>query len=218
LTRFKYIQNHGIASLQLVVSDLSGLGLFRHSREAVWDALKRKEAYCTTGDRPVVRLFAGWDFAPADLYRHDFAENGYAHGVPMGGDLTKAPEGKNPAFMVYALRDPDGPNLDRIQIIKGWLAKDGTTGERIFDVAVSGKRTIARDGRCKTSVGSTVDVANATYNNSIGAPRTRRRSSRQLDQLTVAGGGIFLPRVVPHCEGSRWAASPCRLVSRLKMD
>ena len=112
----------------------------------------------------------GWDFAPSDLYRHDFAENGYANGVPMGGDLTKAPDGKRPVLMVYALRDPDGPNLDRIQIVKGWLNKDGTTGERIFDVAVSGKRKIGPDGRCKTLVGSTVDVANASYSNSIGAP------------------------------------------------
>jgi hypothetical protein len=117
-----------------------------------------------------VRVFGGWDFAPSDLYRNDFAENGYANGVPMGGDLTKAPDGKRPVLMVYALRDPDGPNLDRIQIVKGWLNKDGTTGERIFDVAVSGKRKIGPDGRCKTLVGSTVDVANASYSNSIGAP------------------------------------------------
>ena len=131
---------------------------------------KRKEAYCTTGDRPVVRVFAGWDFVPADLDRPDFAAHGYARGVPMGGNLSKAPAGKSPAFMVRALRDPDGPNLDRIQIIKGWLGKDGKTDERIYDVAVSGGRKIGPDGRCKTSVGSTVDVANATYTNSIGAP------------------------------------------------
>ena len=92
-----------------------------------------------------------------------------AHGVPMGGDLTKAPAGKSPIFMVQALRDPDGPNLDRIQIIKGWLGKDGKTQERIYDIAVSGGRVIGPDGRCMTLVGSTVDVANATYSNSIGA-------------------------------------------------
>ena len=87
----------------------------------------------------------------------------------MGGDLSKAPAGKSPAFLVYALRDPDGPNLDRIQIIKGWLGKDGKAQERIFDVAVSGGRKIGPDGRCTTPVGNTVDVANATYTNSIGA-------------------------------------------------
>ena len=148
---------------------LGGVWARENTREAVWDALKRKEVYATTGDRPVVRVFAGWDFLPADLNRSDFAANGYAHGVPMGGKLGKASGSKGPAFMVYALRDPDGPNLDRIQVIKGWLGKDGKSQERIFDVAVSGGRRIGPDGRCKTSVGSTVDVANATYTNSIGA-------------------------------------------------
>ena len=150
---------------------LGGVWARENTREAIWDALKRKEVYATTGDRPIVRVFAGWDFVPADRDRPepDFAANGYAHGVPMGGDLSKAPAGKQPVFMVHALRDPDGPNLDRIQVIKGWLGKDGKTQERIFDVAVSGGRKIGPDGRCKTPVGSTVDVANATYTNTIGA-------------------------------------------------
>ena len=113
----------------------------------------------------------GWDFEPADADRPNFAAQGYARGVPMGGDLSKAPTGKSPSFVVSALRDPDGPNLDRIQIIKGWLDnRDGKTNERIYDVAVSGGRMIGPDGRCPTPVGSTVDVANATYTNTIGAP------------------------------------------------
>lgn len=149
---------------------LGGVWARENTREGIWDALKRKEVYATTGDRPVVRLFAGWDFAPADLERPDFAANGYAHGVPMGGDLAKAPAGKSPVFLVYALRDTEGPNLDRIQIVKGWLGKDGKSQERIYDVAVSGGRKIGPDGRCKTPVGSTVDVAHATYTNTIGAP------------------------------------------------
>ena len=148
---------------------LGGVWARENTREAIWDALKRKEVYATTGDRPVVRVFAGWDFVPADNDRPDFAANGYAHGVPMGGNLLKAPAGKQPVFMVHAVRDPEGPNIDRIQIIKGWLGKDGKTHERIFDVAVSGGRKIGPDGRCKTSVGSTVDVANASYTNTIGA-------------------------------------------------
>ena len=151
-------------------SGLGGVWARENTREAIWDALKRKEVYATTGDRPVVRVFAGWNFAPADLNRPDFAANGYAHGVPMGGNLSKPAAGQRPAFLVYAMRDPDGPNLDRIQVVKGWLGKDGKSQERIYDVAVSGGRKIGPDGRCKTPVGSTVDVANASYTNTIGAP------------------------------------------------
>ncbi len=88
----------------------------------------------------------------------------------MGGDLKKAPKGKAPTFMVRALRDPDNANLDRIQIIKGWLDKKGKTHERIYDVAVSDGRKIGKDGRCKTPVGSTVNIPDASYTNTIGDP------------------------------------------------
>jgi hypothetical protein len=97
------------------------------------------------------------------------AKVGYTKGVPMGGDLSAAPQGKSPSFLVAALKDPIGANLDRIQIIKGWLGKDGQTQERIYDVAVSGGRTIGADGRARASVGNTVDVANANWTNTIGA-------------------------------------------------
>jgi len=148
---------------------LGGVWARENTREGIWDALKRKEVYATTGDRVIVRLFAGWDFAPVDLNRSDFVENGYAHGVPMGGNLSQAPVGKKPIFLIYAMRDPDGPNLDRVQVVKGWLGKDGESQERIFDVAVSNGRKIGKDGRCMTPVGNTADVPNATYKNSIGA-------------------------------------------------
>jgi hypothetical protein len=139
-----------------------------NTRAALFDALKRKEVYATTGGRMTVRVFGGWDFTADDVERSDFAAQGYLRGVPMGGDLTKAPAGKSPTFLVRAMRDVDGANLDRIQMIKGWLGKDGNTSERIYDVAVSDGRTIGPDGRCKTPVGNTVDVPNATWKNTIG--------------------------------------------------
>ena len=175
-----------------------------NTREAIWDALKRKEVYATTGDRPTVRVFAGWDFAQADLERPDFAANGYAHGVPMGGDLVKAPTGKPPVFLVQAMRDPDGPNLDRIQIIKGWLGKDGKSQERIFDVAVSGGRKIGPDGRCKTSVGSTVDVANATYTQHHRRRRRCRRTGRTRRSMP-AQRAFYYVRVI-QIPSPRWTA------------
>ncbi len=153
---------------QMSASGLAAVWARENTRESLFDAMARKEVYATTGTRILVRVFAGWDFVPAEVERPDFAEQGYRRGVPMGGDLRAAPAGKASTFMVRALRDPDGANLDRIQIIKGWLDKDGKTQERIYDVAVSDGRSIGPDGRCKTPVGDTVDVKNATYTNTIG--------------------------------------------------
>jgi hypothetical protein len=140
-----------------------------NTREAIFDAMKRRETYATTGSRMAVRFFGGWDFAAADAHNRMPAQIGYAKGVPMGGDLSAAPSGKAPTFLVAALKDPIGANLDRIQIIKGWVDKDGKTQERVHDVAWSGDRKPGRDGKLP-AVGSTVDVANATWTNTIGAP------------------------------------------------
>ena len=154
---------------QASASGLAGVWSKDNTREALWDAMQRKEVYATTGTRMLVRVFAGWDFTADEVDRPDFAKQGYQRGVPMGGDLVAAPTGKAPTFMVRTLRDVDGANLDRIQVIKGWLDAKGETHEQIYDMAVSDGRTIEADGRCKTPVGNTVDVPNATYTNSIGA-------------------------------------------------
>ncbi|MCZ6831630.1 MAG: DUF3604 domain-containing protein [Gammaproteobacteria bacterium] len=149
-------------------SGLAAVWARENTREELFDAMVRKEVYATTGTRVGVRVFAGWDFAADEVERPDFAAHGYGRGVPMGGDLTDAPPGKAPGFMVRALRDPDGANLDRIQIIKGWMDKKGVTHERIHDVAVSDGRKTGANGRCETPVGNTVDIQNASYTNSIG--------------------------------------------------
>jgi hypothetical protein len=141
-----------------------------NTRASIFDAMERRETYATTGPRLFVRFFGGWDFEPGDAHNRMPAAIGYAKGVPMGGDLTSAPQGKAPTFLAAVLKDTIGANLDRIQIVKGWVDKDGKTQERIYDVAVSGGRKIEADGRCKTPVGSTVDVENATWTNTIGAP------------------------------------------------
>jgi hypothetical protein len=159
-----------IMSWEASASGLAAVWARENTRESIFDAMARKEVYATSGSRITVRVFAGWDFQADEVERQDFAQRGYAGGVPMGGDLKKAPKGKAPTFMIRTLRDPDNANLDRVQIIKGWLGTDGKTQERIYDVAVSDGRKIGADGRCKTPVGSTVDVADASYTNTIGDP------------------------------------------------
>jgi hypothetical protein len=153
----------------LVASGYQAVWATENTREAIFDAMLRKETYATTGPRILMRFFGGWEYTDNDLRSRAPAFIGYEKGVSMGGDLTMAPKGKAPTFMVIALRDPIGANLDRAQIIKGWVDKDGKTHEKIYDIAVSDGRTIGADGRCKTPVGNTVDLEAATWTNTIGA-------------------------------------------------
>jgi len=156
-----------IVHAQGLASGLAAAWARENTREAIWDALKRKEVYATTGSRIRVRVFAGPRFEESDLVRSDFAAYGYANGVPMGGDLTRFSDGESLSLVIRALRDPDGANLDRLQVIKGWVDADGKTHERVLDVACSDGRAIV-DGRCDREVGSTVDVENASFTNAIG--------------------------------------------------
>jgi len=163
-------RDYSILHVSALASGLTAVWARANTREALWDAMKRKEVYATTGTRLRVRVFAGWDFEEEEVDRWDFAKTGYERGVPMGGELHKSPAGKAPVFMVRSIRDVDGANIDRIQIIKGWLDKSGKTHERVYDVAVSDDRKIGEDGRARTLVGNTVNVEEASYSNSIGDP------------------------------------------------
>ncbi len=143
-----------------------------NTREALFDAMMRREVYASTGPRIALRFFGGWDYEDSDADAADIAANGYARGVPMGGNLPARADGKAPTFLLSALMDPDGARLDRVQIVKGWLAADGSTGERVYDVAWSDDRTIGADGKLP-AVGNTVDLSGPGYANTIGAAQLK---------------------------------------------
>ncbi|RYH09047.1 DUF3604 domain-containing protein [Tropicimonas sp. IMCC6043] len=154
---------------QLVASGYTGVWAEENTRASLWDAMARRETYATTGPRMMVRFFGGWDFTENDLRSRQPAFAGYERGVPMGGDLRPAPDGAAaPTFMAYALRDPIGANLDRIQIVKGWLDADGELHEQVYNVAWSEGREPDADGALPP-VGNTVDLEAAGYLNTIGA-------------------------------------------------
>ena len=152
-------------------SGLTAVWAKDNSREALFDAMERKEVYATTGPRMMVRFWGGWDYTLADVSSRLPGELGYSKGVPMGGNLHSAPAGKTPTFLVGALKDPLSGNLDRIQIVKGWMDKKGNTHEMVYNVvwADADRRSLDANGKIP-AVGNTVNVANATWTNTIGDP------------------------------------------------
>jgi hypothetical protein len=173
-----------LESYEMAASGLAAVWATENTREAIWDAMERKEVYATTGPRMMVRFFGGYDFEAADAHSRTPATIGYKKGITMGGDLVAAPAGKAPNFLVAALKDPIGANLDRIQIVKGWIDGEGKRHEKVYDVAWSGNRKPDAKGKLPP-VGNTVDVANATWKNSIGA----------VELITVWNDPDFDPKV-----------------------
>jgi hypothetical protein len=165
---FTETENGVFEGWQTAASGLTAVWATENTREAIWDAMARKEVYATTGSRLRVRFFGGWDYTADDLNSRQPAFRGYEKGVPMGGDLRPRTDKGAPTFMVYALRDSVGANLDRIQVVKGWLDAKGKTHEKVYDVAWSEGRKPGKDG-VVPPVGNTVDVKAANWANTIGA-------------------------------------------------
>ena len=154
-------------SWQYLASGYAAVWAENNTRAALWDAMKRKEVYGTTGPRIQLRFFGGWDFQEMDVNAADYVSIGYQKGVPMGSNLLKNDTKKAPTFMIAATKDGEGANLDRVQVIKGWT-KAGKTFEKIYDVSWSGDRKMSSNGKLP-AVGNSVDVKTVTYDNSIGA-------------------------------------------------
>ena len=158
-SRYRILNSAGRAA-----SGYAAVWATENTREALFNAMRRREVYASTGPRINVRFFGGWDYALQDATRPDLAQLGYAKGVPMGSDLTTAPSKKAPNFLIRAVKDPDGANLDRVQVIKGWLDNKGKLHEKVYNVILS-------DGRENNEpVGNTVNLEIASYTNSIGDP------------------------------------------------
>jgi hypothetical protein len=160
----------GAKGIDMGAAGLAAVWATGNTREALFEAFQRREVYATTGPRLRVRFFGGWDFDAADAGAPDLADRGYAGGVPMGGELTEAPTGKAPVFLIHAAKDPLGANLDRIQIVKGWVGTDGVSQEKVYEVALSDGRAVGADGKAPP-VGNTVDLETATWTNAIGDPQ-----------------------------------------------
>lgn len=164
------IGGRGVTGWDMSASGLAAVWAEENTRESIFAAFQRKEVYATTGTRLKVRVFGGWNFAQDNLESSDFASIGYQQGVPMGGELsskTKPAESGAPQMLIKAFKDPEGANLDRIQVIKGWVDTDGNTFEHVYNVAWAGDRALDADGKLP-AIGNTVDLSSGQLENSIG--------------------------------------------------
>jgi hypothetical protein len=159
----------GTPGWDMGAAGLAAVWATENTRDALFDAMKRKEVYATTGPRIELRFFGGYDFGAGDAGAGDVAGAGYTKGVPMGSDLAKAPEGKAPTFLIRAVKDPKSANLDRIQVVKGWLDAEGLPQEKVYNVALADDRTVGADGKAPP-VGNTVDITTGNWTNDIGDP------------------------------------------------
>jgi hypothetical protein len=194
--------NFTVMGWQQAASGYAAVWAAENTREAIFDAMMRKETYATTGSRMIVRFFGGWNFTVEDTETRLPASAGYAKGVPMGGDLRMGPNGKSPSFLVAALKDPYSGNLDRIQIVKGWMNKDGNTEEKVYDVVWSGDRKPGKDGKLPL-VGNTVNVKKAIWKNTIGSTEL---ISVWTDPDFDAGQSAFYYARVIEIPTPRWTA------------
>jgi hypothetical protein len=159
----------GTTGFDMGAAGLAAVWAPQNTRDALFDAMKRKEVYATTGPRIALRFFGGFDFIAADAQSNSLAAVGYERGVPMGGDLSTAPADKAPSFLIRAVKDPVGANLDRIQVVKGWLDDEGMPQENVYNVTMSDGRSVGADGKV-APVGNTVDISTGNYTNDIGDP------------------------------------------------
>jgi hypothetical protein len=184
---------------QYLASGYAGVWARANTRAEIFDAMMRREVYATTGPRMTVRMFGGFDFSEEDFDARGWVASGYRRGVPMGGELVD--EGKAPVFMIEALKDPKGANLDRVQVVKGWIDASGATQEKVFEVAWSDPATRRLAGGRVPPVGDTVDRARATYTNTIGARQLR---VRWTDPEYRAGQNAFYYVRVIEIPTPRW--------------
>ena len=159
----------GSTGWDMSASGMAAVWATENTRKAIIEAIQRREVYATSGPRISLRLFAGWGFNAADADAQDLAEVGYRGGVPMGGEISDPPTPDHgPTLLIRAVKDPDDANLDRVQVVKGWITREGEAAERVFDVAWSDHRELGPNGELPR-LRSTVDLTRATYNNSVGA-------------------------------------------------